>query len=148
MSRRRLRISWALELTGVGQTGGTYLHHILRRFEGPADVHPEQNITTTDHADVTLFLQHHLEWDWIANLRFNFLERRTGFLSLSPYIESDCGRDLRTGEVFPRVRDIYSMVSWFVLSALDPELTSSFPSRPSVPGRCTKTSPESLTVRS
>ncbi|GAA6026611.1 hypothetical protein JCM8202_000096, partial [Rhodotorula sphaerocarpa] len=98
-----------VELPNRGREGGTYLHHILRRFEGPADVHPEQNITTTDHADVTLFLQHHLEWDWIANLRFNFLERRTGFLSLSPYIESDCGRDLRTGEVFPRVRDIYSM---------------------------------------
>ncbi|POY71170.1 hypothetical protein BMF94_5480 [Rhodotorula taiwanensis] len=99
-------VNEVVPLPNLGREGGTYLHHILRRFE-PSAVPGEGE--RTSHADLTLFLQHHLAWEWIANVRFDFVDPRTGFLSLAPYVESDCGVDLNVGGNFKRVRDIYSM---------------------------------------
>ncbi|GAA6035894.1 hypothetical protein JCM8097_005150 [Rhodosporidiobolus ruineniae] len=99
-----------VELPNLGREGGTYLHHLIRRFDppGPGDTFSTPGAKTS-HADMTLFLQHHLAWPWIADQRFDHLEARTGFLSLGPYVKSDCGRDLRVGARWERMRDVYSM---------------------------------------
>ncbi|BGP12504.1 hypothetical protein JCM10213_006930 [Rhodosporidiobolus nylandii] len=98
-----------IELPNLGREGGTYLHHIIRRFEKPS---PEDAFGGTDghetsHADLTLFLQHHLAWSWIADQRFDFVDDRTGFLALGPWVKSDCGHDLRVDARFERMKDIY-----------------------------------------
>ena len=97
------------------------MHHILRKLEPSASPEGRANPGSKPLplADLTLFLQDHLDWSWVTDVRFDFVDARTGFLSLAPYVESDCGYDLRTNEDFPRVRDIYNMVSR--LSTLVPD---------------------------
>ncbi|POY76391.1 hypothetical protein BMF94_0589 [Rhodotorula taiwanensis] len=98
-------------LPNLGREGGTYLHHILRMLEPSAspEGRVDQGSKPLPLADLTLFLQDHLDWSWVTDVRFDFVDARTGFLSLAPYVQSDCGFDLRTREDFPRVRDIFNM---------------------------------------
>lgn len=49
-------------------------------------------------------------WNWIADQRFDYLDARTGYLSLGPYIKSDCGTDLKVETRWERMKDIYVMV--------------------------------------
>jgi hypothetical protein len=51
-----------------------------------------------------------LGWSWIADQRFNYLDARTGFLSLGPWVKSDCGTDLRVETRWERMKDVYVMV--------------------------------------
>ncbi|BGP36467.1 hypothetical protein JCM10449v2_000368 [Rhodotorula kratochvilovae] len=92
------------------RVSGTYLHHILRRFHPPevgdTFLPPGRQ---TSHADMTLFLQHHLAWPHVGDGRFDHLDDRTGYLHLAPWVKSDCGLDLRTEGRFDRMRDLWSM---------------------------------------
>ncbi|ORY69277.1 hypothetical protein BCR35DRAFT_269785 [Leucosporidium creatinivorum] len=88
-------------LPNFGREGGTYLTHIVRHYG--SDDKP------SDLADLTLFLQHHLAWHWVAGMRWDLVDSRTGFLALGPYIKTDCGVDTTGNGEFPRMRDIYSM---------------------------------------
>ncbi|GAA5925299.1 hypothetical protein JCM3775_006417 [Rhodotorula graminis] len=104
-----------VQLENVGREGGTYLHHILRRFDAPtaadrAFLGPDAHDRPTSHADMTLFLQHHLAWAWVGAPRFDHLDARTGFMSLGPYVKSDCGVDQRVWGDFRRMRELYSML--------------------------------------
>ncbi|GAA5837346.1 hypothetical protein JCM9279_005659 [Rhodotorula babjevae] len=104
-----------VQLENVGREGGTYLHHILRRFDAPtaadlAFLGPAAHDRPTSHADMTLFLQHHLAWAWVGAPRFDHVDARTGFLSLGPYVKSDCGVDQRVWGDFRRMRELYSML--------------------------------------
>ncbi|GAA5969071.1 hypothetical protein JCM11641_007458 [Rhodosporidiobolus odoratus] len=100
-----------IELENVGREGGTYLNHIIRRFAKPAPDDPFGGTQGhgTSHADLTLFLQHHLAWQWIADQRFDYPDDRTGYIALGPYRKNDCGRDLDTEGKFERMKDIYVM---------------------------------------
>ncbi|GAA5861195.1 hypothetical protein JCM8547_008515 [Rhodosporidiobolus lusitaniae] len=108
--RRIEGVDEVVELPNLGREGGTYLHHILRRFEPPAAIDTFLDPgSPTSHADLTLFLQHHLAWQWIADQRFDYLDARTGFLSLGPYVKNDCGLDLKVETGWERMKDIYVM---------------------------------------
>ncbi|GAA5952656.1 hypothetical protein JCM21900_006062 [Sporobolomyces salmonicolor] len=98
-----------LQLPNAGREGGTYLTHILRRFAPPAPDDPFGAGQETSHADLTLFLQHHLAWSWIADQRFDFVDDRTGFLALGPWVKNDCGEDLHGTGKYERMKDIYVM---------------------------------------
>lgn len=51
-----------------------------------------------------------LAWPHVADMRFDHLDDRTGYLHLAPYVRSDCGVDQRVWGNFARMRDLYSMV--------------------------------------
>ncbi|ORY31795.1 hypothetical protein BCR39DRAFT_525399 [Naematelia encephala] len=71
--------------------------HILRHYDTPV----------TGLGGHTLFLQPHIAWDWVMMPRLDIIEPSTGFLSFGPYITQTEGKDA-TGNVFPRLKDIYS----------------------------------------
>ncbi|GAA5859722.1 hypothetical protein JCM1840_006425 [Sporobolomyces johnsonii] len=96
-----------LQLPNKGREGGTYLTHILRRFAPPAPDDPFGAGHETSHADLTLFLQHHLAWSWIADQRFDFVDDRSGFLALGPWVKNDCGEDSKGTGRYERMKDIY-----------------------------------------
>ncbi|GAA5890006.1 hypothetical protein JCM5296_003676 [Sporobolomyces johnsonii] len=98
-----------IQLPNKGREGGTYLTHILRRFAPPAPDDPFGAGHETEHADLTLFLQHHLAWSWIADQRFDFVDDRSGFLALGPWVKNDCGEDLKGTGRYERMKDIYVM---------------------------------------
>lgn len=122
-------------LPNEGREGATYLHHIMRHYnysrpdttflsslakrpawvqsatdwtKGRFDVDGVVHEQERGLADHTLFMQPHVGWEWIADRRWSMFDsERTGFLSLGPYLKSDCGVDgLLTG-TYERMKDIY-----------------------------------------
>ncbi|KAI5480322.1 hypothetical protein MNV49_001281 [Pseudohyphozyma bogoriensis] len=104
-------------LPNWGREGATYLRHIIAMH----------NRTTTPGAtdglaDLTMFLQGHLDWDSIAKQRIDsIVPHRTGFISLGPYRSSVCGFDPNQGFLFPGMRDVWRL---FRGEECDPEVTA------------------------
>lgn len=115
----------------VGREGAAYLSHILRHYpygdlrSEPLTSPLRQLALTTEFqarvagerlvksdvrglADHTLFMQPHFAWHWLAIPRLDMFDMdRTGFLSLGPYVDSDCGEDGRGKGNYERMKDIY-----------------------------------------
>ncbi|KAK6911058.1 hypothetical protein L486_05311 [Kwoniella mangroviensis CBS 10435] len=88
-----------VQLENLGREGETYLSHIVRHYD----------TSVTNLAEHTIFMQPHLAWHWVFLPRLErVLQPDTGFLSFGPYLSHTCGND-STGQVFPRMADIYSM---------------------------------------
>ncbi|KAM0755467.1 hypothetical protein T439DRAFT_283116 [Meredithblackwellia eburnea MCA 4105] len=121
-----------VQLENFGREGGTYLRHILQSYNAslPAS---DQAAQGKGLAEFTVFLQDrtpfsfhstylrleseyavasHTDaaWRWILEPRLDFFDAgRTGFLSLGPYVKSDCGFDMLGNGDFKRVKDIFVM---------------------------------------
>ncbi|TIB98482.1 hypothetical protein E3Q17_02948 [Wallemia mellicola] len=80
-------------LENVGREGGTYLHHIVHNWE--------------DLADKTLFLQAHSQWHEMTHGRLRYIDSSTGFLSLGPYVLSQCGESWPGS--YPQMKSIWSL---------------------------------------
>ncbi|BGP15520.1 hypothetical protein JCM10213_006580 [Rhodosporidiobolus nylandii] len=103
-------------LPNVGREGGTYLRHLLSRYDASI---PGSNAPATlprdkplpGLADTTLLLQPHLAWDFLALPRLNrALVRETGFLSLGPYLSTLCGEDSRGTGAYSGVKLVWKAI--------------------------------------
>lgn len=95
----------AIMLENKGREAGTFLTHIVNNYNA--------SLRNTGYragfADHTLFMQHHLAWDWIARERMWLFKRNTGYLHFAPYVKLDCGKDMDGNGDFPRIAQVYSM---------------------------------------
>ena len=107
--RRSVGADIAIRLDNKGREAGTFLQHILRNYNASIDSalagHGYRPAGLADH---TLFMQHHLAWDWIARERMWLWRENTGYLHFAPYLKLDCGKDLNGNGDFPRIAQIYS----------------------------------------
>lgn len=99
-------------LPNYGREGGTYLEHLVARYEPSTSPHSSQlNPHRRALADHTLFLQPHMAWDWIAGGRLSYtLSPRTGFVALSVYHTNLCGKDSDQGAVYGGFRRVFEAV--------------------------------------
>ena len=107
--RRSVGADVAIRLDNKGREAGTFLQHILRNYNASTDPalagHGYRPAGLADH---TLFMQHHLAWDWIARERMWLWRENTGYLHFAPYLKLDCRKDLNGNGDFPRIAQIYS----------------------------------------
>lgn len=107
--RKSVGADVAIRLDNKGREAGTFLQHILRNYNASTDPtlvgHGYRSSGLADH---TLFMQHHLAWDWIARERMWLWRENTGYLHFAPYLKLDCGKDMNGNGDFPRIAQIYS----------------------------------------
>ena len=106
--RRDVGADLAIKLDNKGREAGTFLSHIVNNYNASEDP-MRAGQYRAGFADHTLFMQHHLAWDWIARERFWLWKPNTGYLHFAPYIKLDCGKDMDGNGDFPRITQVYSM---------------------------------------
>ncbi|BGP20065.1 nicotinate phosphoribosyltransferase [Rhodosporidiobolus nylandii] len=103
-------------LSNIGREGGTYLTHLLSRYDAstlssyaPASVPRDKPLPGL--ADTTLLFQPHLARDFLTVRRLNSaLVRESGFLSLGAYLSTLCGMDSRGAGFYAGVKRVWSAV--------------------------------------
>ncbi|KAI5477696.1 hypothetical protein MNV49_005979 [Pseudohyphozyma bogoriensis] len=94
-------------LPNWGREGATYLRHILTLYNSTSS----SPSSGAGFADLTLFLQAHLAWDFVAKRRLDsIVPSRTGFISLGPYRENICGFEPWTNQSYFGVERVRAMV--------------------------------------
>jgi hypothetical protein len=106
--RRQAGADVAIHLENKGREAGTFLAHIVNNYNASIDP-MRAGQYRAGLADHTLFMQHHLAWDWIARERLWLFKPNTGYLHFAPYIKLDCGKDMDGNGDFPRIAQVYSM---------------------------------------
>lgn len=107
--RKEVKFDEVYRLENKGREAGSYLRHILSRYNETVDPSLSKGYRT-GLADHTLFFQGHMSWFWIAQERLWLFQDDTGYLHLAPYIKMNCdGRDLEGNGHFVRYPQIYSI---------------------------------------
>lgn len=106
--RKQVGADVAIHLDNKGREAGTFLQHIVDNYNASLDT-SASTAYRTGFADHTLFMQHHLAWDWIARERLWLFKPNTGYLHFAPYVKLDCGKDMDGNGDFPKIAQIFSM---------------------------------------
>ncbi|KAK9893939.1 hypothetical protein P389DRAFT_163718 [Cystobasidium minutum MCA 4210] len=96
-------------MVNKGRETGTYIRHILNKYNASTALGPALTHRSAGLADHTLFMQPHLASASIARERILLFRPKTGYLNFGPYLKLDCGKDLNGNGELPRLREIYNI---------------------------------------